>query len=153
MEEVVERPLSILMIDNYFAVYRKRRRVLISGKAPLGLGGHRPPQARAWQAYQHRMHQEPPWERAERYRQTLQAQGSPSIRALARTLREDHSRIAKILKILELPKSALEALRCNSDNARLRARFTERRLRQMVRQGQRESTILPEIEQVLQGHT
>jgi hypothetical protein len=67
MEEAGDRPPSMILIDNYFAVYRKRRRVLISGKAPLGLAGDRPLPARAWRAYQHRMQQEPPWERAERY--------------------------------------------------------------------------------------
>ena len=91
MEEASERPPYILMIDNYFAIYQRRRRALISGVAPPGLGGNRPPQARAWRAYQHRMNQEPAWERAERYRRMMREQGSQSIRALARAIGEDHS--------------------------------------------------------------
>jgi ParB-like chromosome segregation protein Spo0J len=97
------------------------------------------------------MRQEPPWERAERYYRMMQEQGFRSIRALARAIGEDHSRIARILKVLELPQSALEALQRDSDNARLRAHFTERRLRQLVRQDQPGTAILREIGQVIQG--
>lgn len=95
------------------------------------------------------MSQEPPWERAERYRLMIAQQGFRSIRALARAVGEDHSRIAKVLKILELPQTALEALRRNSDNVCLRAYFTERRLRQLVRKRSDEAAILREIQQAL----
>ncbi len=152
LDEAAESPPSILLIDNYFAVYRGRRRALISGTAPAWLNSGQPPQARAWRAYQRRMSEEPPWERAERYRLMIAQQGFRSIRALAKATGEDHSRIAKVLKVLELPQSALEVLRRNSDNARLRARFTERRLRQLVRQDQREVAILLEIKEAVQGH-
>ena len=151
MEEAGERPPSILMIDNYFAIYQRRRRVLISGKAPLGLDGGRPPQARAWRAYQHRMNEEPAWERAERYRRMMQEQGSRSVRGLAKAIGEDHSRIARILKVLQLPEHVLAALRDRSGHARVRAHFTEKRLRQMVTKDRGEAAILREIEQVVQG--
>jgi len=149
MEEAGERPPWILMIDDYFTIYKRRRRLLISGKGPVGLDGDRPPQSRAWRAYHHRLNQEPPWERAQRYRQLMQKQGCRSIRALARAIGEDHSRIARILKVLELPPSALEALRRNSDNVRLRMRFTERRLLQLMRRRLGEAAILREIQRVL----
>ena len=148
MEEAGNRPPYILMIDNYFEIYQRRRRVLISGKAPVGLDSDRPPQTRAWRAYQNRMNEDPTWERAERYRQIMQEQGARSIRALAKAIGEDHSRVARILKVLELPQSALEALRRNAHNARLRAHFTERRLRKLVRENQPETAILHEIEHV-----
>lgn len=149
MEEAAERPPCILMIDNYFAIYKRRRRTLISGAAPPGLAGNRPPQARAWRAYQNRMNEEPAWERAERYRRMMQEQGSRSVRGLARATGEDHSRLARVLKVLELPERVLAALRAHANHPRLRAHFTEKRLRQMVRQTRGEAAILREIEQVL----
>jgi ParB-like chromosome segregation protein Spo0J len=94
------------------------------------------------------MSQEPPWERAKRYQLMIAHHGFRSIRALAKAVGKDHSRVARILKILELPPSALEALQRNSDNARLRARFTEQRLRRMVMQDRPEAAILREIGQV-----
>jgi len=151
MEEVGERPPWILMIDNYFTVYKQRRRTLISGSAPIGLSGNQPPQARIWQVYQNRMSEEPAWERAERYRRMMQEQSSQSIRALARATGGDHSRMAKILHVLELPERVLAALRAHTNDARIRAHFTEKRLWQIVRQNQSETVTLCEIEQVIQG--
>lgn len=151
MEGASERPPSILMIDNYFVIYKRRRRVLISGTAPPGLGGDRPPQARTWQAYLNRMSEEPPWERAWRYRLMMSQQGFKSIRALALAIREDHSRVARVLQILKLPESVLAALRAHADHRGIRAYFTEKRLRQLVKESQPEAAILCEIEHVAQG--
>jgi len=151
MEEAGERPPYILMIDNYFAVYRGRRRKLISGKPPPGLPCERPVHARDWQAYLNRMHEEPPWERAWRYRLMMSHQGFRSIRALAWALKEDHSRVARVLQILKLPERVLAALRTHANHPRVRAHFTEKRLRQMVREKRPEAVILHEIEQVVQG--
>jgi len=97
------------------------------------------------------MSQEPPWERAERYRQIMQAQGLPSVRALARTIGGDYSRIAKILKVVELPERVLAALRAHADNPRIRGHLTEARLRQFVRERTAEVAILREIEHVAEG--
>ena len=36
MEEAEDRPPAMILIDNYFAVYRNRRRALISGDPPRG---------------------------------------------------------------------------------------------------------------------
>ena len=149
MDEADEEPPYIILPDKYFTVYEHGRRTLLSGQLPPDLASERGIRVRAWRAYQRRMSQEPPWERAERYQQMISQQGFRSIRALARATGEDHSRLAKVLKILELPPSALEALRHNADNARLRAHFTERRLRQMVRKRSGKAAILREIQQVL----
>ena len=151
MEEAGERPPYILMIDNYFAIYQRRRRALISGAAPPGLASDRPPHARTWRAYQNRMSMKPVWERAERYRRMMQEQNSRSIRVLARATGEDHSRIARVLKVLELPERALAVLRDHAGHARVRAHFTETRLRQLVREHPGEAAILHEIEHVVQG--
>lgn len=150
LEEAGERPPWILMIDNYFTIYKRRRRLLVSGQGPVGLDGDRPPQSRAWRVYQHRLNHEPPWERAQRYRKLMQEQGHQSIRAFARAIGEDHSRIARILTILELPAHVLTRLQTHADHARIRAHFTEKRLRELVRQNQNEAAILREIEMVLQ---
>lgn len=133
--------------------YRGRRRKLISGKPPSGLPCERPVSARDWQTYLNRMSEEPPWERAWRYRRIMQEQGSRSIRALARATGADHSRIARILHVLDLPERVLAALRVHADHARVRAHFAEKRLRQLARQALDEATILREVEQVLQGST
>ncbi len=66
MEEAGDCPPSMILIDKYFAVYRKRRRALISGEPPAWLGGNRPPQARTWRVYQNQMGEPTTWERAER---------------------------------------------------------------------------------------
>jgi len=139
------------MIDNYFTIYQKRRRALVSGVAPPGLNNVRPLHARAWQAYRNRMNQEPAWERADHYRQMRQEQGFRSIRDLARAIGEDHSRIARVLKVLELPERVLAALRVHATHPRVRAHFTEKRLRQLVRRDQGEAAILREIKRVVQG--
>lgn len=148
MEEALDRPPAMILIDNYFAVYRKRRRALISGEAPRGLKGDRPMHAREWRTYQNRMNEEPAWERAERYRRMMQENGYRSIRALARATGEDHSRIARVLKVLEVPDGVLAVLREHSANARVRAHFTEKRLRQMATKKRGETAILREIERV-----
>jgi hypothetical protein len=104
MEEAGDRPPAMILIDNYFAVYRNRRRALISGDAPQAAGGGCPMHAREWQAYQNLMNAEPAWGRAERYRRVIQENGYRSIRALARATGEDHSRLARVLTVLELPE-------------------------------------------------
>ena len=151
MEEASERPPYILMIDNYFAVYRGRRRKLISGKPPPGLSCERPVSARDWDVYLNRMSEEPPWERAWRYRLMMSHQGFKSIRALAWALKEDHSRVARVLQILRLPERVLAALRAHAGHPRVRAYFTEKQLRQLLRENRPETEILREIEQVAQG--
>jgi hypothetical protein len=97
------------------------------------------------------MNEEPPWERAERYRQMIEESGSQSIRALARAIGGDHSRIARVLKVTELPERVLAALQEHASHPRVRAHFTEKRLRQMVQQDQGQAAILREIERVVQG--
>ena len=153
MEEAPDRPPAMILIDNYFAVYRNRRRALISGQAPQGVNGDRPMHGREWRAYQNRMNEEPAWERAERYRRMMQENGYRTIRALARAAGEDHSRIARVLKVLELPEGVLAALREHSANARVWAYFTEKRLRQMVTNKRSEAAILREIERVIGAGT
>lgn len=153
MEEASDQPPSVILINPYFVVYTGRRRKLISGKPPPGHPAERPVTARDWQAYINRMSEEPPWERAWRYRLMLSQQGFKSIRALALAIREDHSRVARILQILKLPERVLAALRAHADHPRIRAHFTEKRLRQLVRQNRAEAAILLEIEQVAQSRT
>ncbi|OFW17182.1 MAG: hypothetical protein A3H27_17875 [Acidobacteria bacterium RIFCSPLOWO2_02_FULL_59_13] len=42
MDEATERPPYMLMIDEYFMVYQRRRRRFVSGEAPKGINGDRP---------------------------------------------------------------------------------------------------------------
>ena len=151
MEEAADQPPHMILLDPYFVVYRGRRRKLISGKPPPGLPCERPVTARDWDAYLNRMSEEPPWERAWRYRLMMSHQGFKSIRSLAWALKEDHSRVARVLQILKLPERVLAALRANAGHPRVRAHFTEKRLRQLVRDKRPEAEILREIEQVAKG--
>ncbi|MBI2930710.1 MAG: hypothetical protein HYY16_03590 [Planctomycetes bacterium] len=137
------------MSDPCFAVFRGRRRRFVTGAAPAGVGGDRAVRARDWLAYQNRMSEEPPWERAERYRRLMGEKGYKSIRELARAIAEDHSRIARVLKVLDLPEAVLTELRKHSTNVRVRAHFTEKRLRQMVMKQRSEAAILREIQRAL----
>lgn len=150
MDEVPDRPPFMLMIDSYFTVYQGRRRAIVTGEAPAGLPAGRPPQARAWRTYRNRMSEEPPWERAERYRRIMEEKGYRSIRALARATGEDHSRLTRVLKVLELPKAVLAALREHAGDVRVWAHFTEKRLRRMAARKLNERTILCEIRRVVQ---
>jgi len=153
MEEANDQPPHLILIDPFFVVYSGRRRKLISGKPPPGLPCERPVSARDWQAYLNRMSEEPPWERAWRYRLMMSQQGFKSIRSLAWTFHEDHSRVARVLQILKLPERVLAALRTHASHPKIRAHFTEKRkrLRQLVKQNPDEAAILHEIKQVVQG--
>ena len=153
MEEADEEPLYIIHHNEYFIIYERRRRKLLSGRSPPALEGQRGIRARTWRAYQNRMRREPPWERAERYQQMIAQQRFRSIRALAKAIGADHSRIAKVLTVQDLPEGVLATLRAHADHASIRAHFTERRLRQLVKENRDERSILQEIDQVLQGRT
>jgi hypothetical protein len=61
----------------------------------------------------------------------MERQGLKSTRAVARVTGEDHSRIARVLKILELPEPVLEYLRAH-DTPEVVGYFTESRLRELV---------------------
>jgi hypothetical protein len=78
----------------------------------------------------------------------MREEGYRSVRALAMVTGEDHSRIARVLNVLELPEGVLASLREHAGNARVRACFTKKRLRQMVAKKRSEAAMLREIERV-----
>ena len=151
MDEAPDHPPFILMVDRYFTVYMGRRRALVTGEAPAGLPAGRPPQERTWRACRNRMNEEPAWERADRYRRLMEEKGYPSICALARAIGQDHSRLARVLKVLDLPESVLAALREHAGDVRVQAYFTEKRLRRMAAKKLGEQAILREMRRVAQG--
>jgi hypothetical protein len=61
----------------------------------------------------------------------MERRGLKTVRAVARVTGEDWSRIAKVLKILELPEPVLEYLRTH-DSPEVVNCFTEGRLRKLV---------------------
>ena len=83
----------------------------------------------------------------------MQANGYRSIRALAKVIGEVHSRIARVLKVLDLPEGVLAALQDHSDDIRIRAHFTEKRLRHLAMKKRSETAILREIHKVVQAGT
>ena len=132
MEEAEEQPPHFVFVDEYFQVYRHRRRVFVSGQKPEGTGAGRAIPARAWRARLNLMAREPAWDRAERYRRLMAEGGHRSVRALAVALGEDFSKIARVLQILELPPVVLEALRRHAGSPAVKAHFTIKRLRQLA---------------------
>jgi hypothetical protein len=86
---------------------------------------------RAWHHYQSYLNRVRPVARAEFYKRLMERQGLKTTRAVARVTGEDHSRIARVLKILELPEPVLEYLRTH-DSPALVGYFTEGRLRELL---------------------
>jgi len=64
----------------------------------------------------------------------MERQDLKTVRAVARITGEDWSRVAKVLKILELPAPVLDYLRTH-DSIEISGTFTERRLRELVALG------------------
>jgi hypothetical protein len=61
----------------------------------------------------------------------MERQDLKTIRAVARVTGEDHSRVARVLKILKLPSPVLNYLRTH-DSPAVVTHFTEKRLRDLV---------------------
>lgn len=150
LEDCAASPETMLFDDPFFTVCQRGRRRLVIGELPAGLRSDHPPQGRTWRACENRMSEVPAWERAQHYHSLMRTDGYRSIRALALAVGEDHARFARVLRILDLPEKVLVALRDHSDNVRVRAKFTERRLRHMMAAGRTEAEFLREIERVLQ---
>ncbi|MBI4231217.1 MAG: hypothetical protein HY608_10315 [Planctomycetes bacterium] len=135
-EETSEKPLYFSIRDEFLLVYRGRRRVMVGGKEPAGTSsGNRPVTAREWRRIRSRLEKEAAWERAERYSRMMAEGHHHSIRSLARALGEDHPRVTRVLSLLGLPAEVVAALRERSGDHRVRAYFTEKRLRAFTREG------------------
>ena len=61
----------------------------------------------------------------------MESRGLKSIRALAKLTGEDWSRVARVLKLLELPKPVLEYLRTH-DGPEIASAFTERQVHELL---------------------
>lgn len=61
----------------------------------------------------------------------MESRGIKSIRALAKLTGEDWSRVARVLKLLELPEPVLSYLRTH-DTPEIASLFTERQLRELL---------------------
>ena len=121
----------------------------MSGKPPEELRDCRIIDSRTWRRYQGLKDREPPWEKALRCQARLAREGL-SIRDLAQDLGVHHSGLARTLELLKLPVPVLEALRCHGADTRVRAHFTEKRLRAALA-GTYPQDLLAEIQEVLQG--
>lgn len=104
---------------------------------------------RSWHQYQAYLSRIRPIARADFYRRLMASRGLKSIRALAKLTGEDWSRVARMLKLLELPEPVLEFLR-NHDTAEIAATFTERKLRELIALGQ-PRRIWQEFQRLLRG--
>ena len=113
----------------FFKRYNNRKVVFHLDHKPevLGDGGTR---QRAWQTYQSYLGRVRVVARADFYKRLMARHGCKSVRALARITGEDWSRIARILKILELPAPVLDYLRTHDSPALVRC-FTEKRLHEL----------------------
>lgn len=90
-----------------------------------------PVDQRTWKQYQSYLSRVRPVARADFYKRLMERQGLKTTRAVARVTGEDHSRIARVLKILELPKPVLEYVRTH-DSPEVVGYFTENRLQELV---------------------
>jgi hypothetical protein len=115
----------------FFYRYLRRRKVVELEPKPPALSPGAVDE-RTWRRYQAYLSRVPPIARADFYARLMQRTGAKSIRALARITGEDWSRVARILKLKELPEPVLECLRAQHDPGILRF-FTEKRLHTLLR--------------------
>lgn len=130
----------------YFRHDRGHRVLELSPKAkdlPEG-----PVDQRAWRRYQAYLGRIRPVARADFYKRLMERKGLKTTRAVARVTGEDHSRVARVLKILELPGPVLEYLRSHDSPATV-SFFTEKRLRELAALGE-PRRIWQEFRQMLQ---
>jgi hypothetical protein len=113
-----------------FSRRERRHRVLELAPKPKELP-EGPVDQRSWKQYKSYLKRVRPVARAEFYKRLMERQGLKTTRAVARVTGEDHSRIARVLKILELPEPVLEHLRTH-DSPAVVGYFTEGRLRALV---------------------
>lgn len=90
-----------------------------------------PVDQRSWRQYQAYLGRIRPVARADFYKRLMERHGLKTTRGVARVTGEDRSRIARVLKILELPEPVLECLRTH-DSPAVVGFFTEARLRELV---------------------
>ena len=112
-----------------FKRYNHRQAVFHLDHKPevLGDGGA---SQRAWQSYQSYLGRVRVVARADFYKRLMARHGCKTVRALARITDEDWSRIARILKILELPVPVLDYLRTHDSPALVRC-FSEKFLHEL----------------------
>ncbi|MFH1226902.1 MAG: hypothetical protein V1701_03230 [Planctomycetota bacterium] len=115
----------------YYTIHQNRKQVFVLTKKPEALEHLNSINQRTWKQYQAYLNKITPVEKASFYNRLKKRHGVNSIRALAKITGEDWSRIAKILKVLELPEPILQFLRENKTPGLMRY-FTEKRLRQLV---------------------
>lgn len=131
-EEFEEPPTvrTLPVATPFYRRYQHRQVVLELGEKPEVLGEGSVTE-RAWHNYQAYLNRVRPLTRAEFYKRLLERHGCKSIRALSRITGEDHSRIARVLKVLELPEPILDYLRTH-DTPAVVGHFTEHRLRELI---------------------
>lgn len=86
---------------------------------------------RAWKGYQAYLSRIRPVDRADFYQRLRERHGCTTVRALAQITGEDWSRVARVLKLLELPAPILDYLRTH-DSPQLATQFSERSLRKLL---------------------
>lgn len=114
----------------FYRRYEHRQAVFELGEKPEVFGDGSITE-RTWHNYQSYLNRARPVARAEFYKRLLDRHGCNSIRALSRITGEDHSRIARVLKVLELPEPILDYLRTH-DTPAVVGYFTEHRLRELI---------------------
>jgi hypothetical protein len=114
----------------YFSRHERRHRILELSPKPEDLPDG-PIDQRAWKQYLSYLNRVRPLARAEFHKRLMERQGLKTTRVMARVTGEDHSRIARVLRILELPEPVLDYLRTH-DSPAVVGFFTESRLRELV---------------------
>lgn len=105
---------------------------------------------RAWKRYQAYLGCVRPVDRADFYKRLMGRHGLKTTRAVAPVTGEDHSRVARVLKILELPDPVLKYLRSH-DSPGVLSHFTEKKLRELAALGE-PRRIWQEFQRMLREH-
>lgn len=113
-----------------FSRHERRHRRLVLSSKPKDLPDG-PVDQRAWKRYQSYLSRVRPVARADFYKRLMERQGLKTVRGVARVTGEDWSRVARVLKILELPEPVLHFLRTH-DSPAFVGFFTESRLRDLI---------------------
>jgi len=120
--------------EEYFSRRQHGRKRFVLGERPDVFKHLEDIDQAAWKQYETYLKRTTPLERAEFYSRKMGAGRYRSIRALARSLGEHVSGVARVLKLLELPEPIQNWLREHRTPEYVRF-FTEKRLRELLALG------------------
>ncbi len=123
-------------ITPYYSRWVNRRKEFVLAPKPGVLKGVGSLHQKVWKQYQTHLSRSTPLERADFYAREMKERRMRSFRALSLLLGEPINRVGRYVKLLELPEPIQAFLRQHREPHYLRY-FTENRLRELIRLGER----------------